>query len=128
MAKNRGFVLIEALVATAILSGIGASVVFLLDTHRTMNARAASQLRQVSSAEAILDRVGLDVPLQVQHLSGRLRDGSAWMIDIIPFEEPDLPADSRRSGVFKVTVEVSPQRGQGVPVKLQTLRVADVAP
>jgi hypothetical protein len=128
MTGSSGVALIEALIATAIVSGIGVAVVLLLDANRLTNARATGQLRHTLSAQAILDRVGLDVPLRVQRSSGRLRDGSGWSIDIVPYQEPDLSASSGQSRLLRVTVRILPEEGKGIPVELQTLMLLSVMP
>jgi general secretion pathway protein I len=115
-----GFSLIEALVALAVLAGVATAALMLFSLGTERNARATERLRATIAAEAILSRVGLDVPLQVQTLSGRLKDGARFSLEVAP-----ATVDGRADGdLLAVTVKVRPRRWRGAPVELTTLKLA----
>ncbi|WP_052120454.1 type II secretion system protein [Inquilinus limosus] len=120
--REAGFTLVEVLVALAVLGSITAASLALLVSSRDRDSRAAAQLRAGLAAEAILERVGLDLPLAPRSVSGRLSDGSAWSLAIAPWREEGLPEQPGRPGLLSVTVRVTPRRGP--TVQLVTLRAA----
>jgi prepilin-type N-terminal cleavage/methylation domain-containing protein len=125
-SREDGFTLVEVLVALAVLGSIAAAALVLLLSSRDRDARATAQLRAGLAAEAILERVGLDLPLTPRSVSGRLGDGSAWSLAIAPYREEGLPEVVGQPGLFSVTVRVTPRRGP--PVQLATLRASGLPP
>ncbi len=98
----------------------------LLVSSRDRDARATAQARATFAAEAILERVGLDLPLAPRNVSGRLADGSAWSLAIAPWREDGMPQAPGQPGLLSVTVRVAPRRAP--PIQLVTLRAAGLPP
>jgi prepilin-type N-terminal cleavage/methylation domain-containing protein len=124
--REAGFTLVEVLVALAILGSISAAALVLLVSSRDRDARSNSQMRAGLAAEAILDRVGLDLPLAPRSLSGSLADGSAWSLAIAAYREDGMPEVAGQPGLLSVSVRVAPRRGAAV--QLTTLRAAGLPP
>ncbi|MGF6227682.1 prepilin-type N-terminal cleavage/methylation domain-containing protein [Inquilinus ginsengisoli] len=124
--REAGFTLVEVLVALAVLGGITATALALLVSSRDRDARATTQARATLAAEAILERVGLDLPLVPRSASGRLGDGSAWSLAIAPWREDGMPQAAGQPGLLSITVRVAPRRGPAV--QLVTLRAAGLPP
>lgn len=84
--KNRaeGFTLLEVLIAFALLA------VTLGATHQVfgsgLKAVERAEQRAVAGlhAQALLDRLGLDLPLRPGTTEGRFEDGQAWRLTIAP--------------------------------------------
>ncbi len=86
---QRGFSLIEVLVAFAILAlSLG---VLLQIFSRAMNTTALSgnYSRAVALAEAKLNSVGADIPLEEGVHSGEPEDGMDWIVNIEPYQFQD---------------------------------------
>ncbi|MGK9230388.1 type II secretion system GspH family protein [Inquilinus limosus] len=124
--RAAGFTLVEVLVALAVLGGVAATALVLLVSSRDRDARATAQARAFLAAEAILERVGLDLPLAPRSAAGRLADGSAWSLAIAPWREEGMPEAAGRPGLLSVTIRVAPLRGPAV--QLTTLRAAGLPP
>ncbi|MDR6290871.1 prepilin-type N-terminal cleavage/methylation domain-containing protein [Inquilinus ginsengisoli] len=124
--RESGFTLVEVLVALAVLGSIASAALVLLVSSRDRDARATAQMRAGLAAEAILERVGLDLPLAPRSVTGRLGDGSAWSLAIAPYHEDALPEVAGQPGLLSVVVRITPRRGP--PVQLATLRAAGLPP
>ncbi|MDR6290859.1 hypothetical protein E9232_003385 [Inquilinus ginsengisoli] len=59
------------------------------------------------AAEAILERVGLDLPLASRGVSGCLGDGSAWSLAIVSYREDGLPEVAGQPGLLSAMVRVT---------------------
>jgi len=120
-----GFSLIEALVAITILAGVATVALLVISSSSDRQARATARLRATLAAEMLLDRVGLDLPLQPQSLAGRLKDGSQWRLDVRAHDESGLSSE-KSDKLLRVEVEVVPKRWRTDAVRLVTLRLTDL--
>jgi len=124
--RQRGFTLIEIVVALAILS-VALPALFqafsggLRATTSTERRTAAVML-----ARSLLDRVGADIPLAPGEQTGVTGDGRHWRIAMAPSPliAPEHRADSP---VIPFDVEVSVEVGGGQPVTLASVRLAPAA-
>ncbi|MGN7127659.1 type II secretion system protein [Methylorubrum thiocyanatum] len=121
--SQEGFSLVEALVAVAILALCVSMVGRVVSSRAERLTHDTDRLRAVFAAEAILNRIGLDLPLRTQDTSGQLGDGSHWRIVIRPYIEPGFRLQVR-SNLLHVSVQVAPARGaERNAVVLNTLRL-----
>jgi prepilin-type N-terminal cleavage/methylation domain-containing protein len=116
--NNDGFTLLEVLVALAILGGSSTAVLLSLSNHRAWQARSEAHLHLAMTAEGVLQRVGLDIPLK----DGQVSDGSGDVRWIAAMSPHDAGTDSMNgSRLYKITVTVS-SRSSSDRVTLTTLR------
>src|SRR5690349_15473506 len=115
---NDGFTLLEVLVALAILGASLTAVLMSLSNHRAWRARSEARLHLARTADALLQRVGLDIPLRQGQASGE-SDNLQW---IIAMTAHDVRMGSMGNPqLYGVRVTVS-SRASGDRVVLTTLR------
>ena len=119
-----GFSLIEALVAMAMLAAAGVVALQVVSSSSDRSARATARLRATLAAEALLNRVGLDLPLKAQSLAGAFQDGSSWRLSVRAYEEDGSPR-SPDDRLLRVEVEVAPKGRRRDAVRLVTLRLVN---
>jgi type II secretory pathway pseudopilin PulG len=140
-SATAGFVLLEAIVGLALIAMVAAAAMVAFGMAADRSARAGDRLRAVLAADAILARVGLDVPLRPQRTGGTLGDGATWTLEIRPFtaDEAEIGSDGGKGGsaaasplaldrLFTVAVRVTPTGWRGAPVELATLRLREPPP
>jgi type II secretion system protein I len=117
--SNDGFTLLEVLLALAILGGSLTAVLLSLSNHRAWQARSQARLHLAMTAETLLRRVGLDIPLKDGQASGE-SDDIRWVVAMKPHgDSADSTADPSLYGV-RVTVS---SRSSSDHVVLTTLRL-----
>jgi general secretion pathway protein I len=123
---QRGFSLLEVLVAFAILAlSLG---VLLQIFSKAMNSTAlsADYSRAVSLAEAKLNAVGADIPLEEGVHSGEPEDGLDWIVNIEPYEPPGWLGENTTLPVYRVTAVASwPSVRGSRRVVLRSLRLGE---
>jgi general secretion pathway protein I len=129
--RERGFTLVEVLVALAVL-GIVLGTVYRIYGSGTLGVtRGAEELRLALVADGILERAMLDLDPRPGPLEGELPGGLAWRLSAVPFEparqaagpasEPRQPA---QVAVRLWEVRVLVADGHGASFALHTLRLA----
>jgi len=127
---QRGFSLLEVLVAFAVLAlSLG---VLLQIFSRAMNSTALSETysRAVALAEAKLNSVGADIPLEEGVHSGDPEDGMDWIINIEPYQIQD-PAqawisENPSAQPYLITAVASwPSNAGGRRVVLRSIRLGE---
>lgn len=120
--NNSGFGMIEVVVAFVMLSlalGVllGGLTVGMRNTDRAAQAGLA-----VLYAQSLLAETGSVTPLAEGESSGRTDSGYRWKRQITRLPDSDAAAVAS----FTVSVSVTPP-DNGAPVRIQTLRLADIA-
>lgn len=119
---ERGFTLLECLVAFAVLLLALGLVMPLFGEVLDHSARAAEEAEAASLARAILDRVGVDLPLAD---GSREEDeaGFRWRLAIAPYGS-DEDRQGWPAGAHRVTVTVAWRAaGRERDLTLSTLRL-----
>ena len=116
--------------ALAIFAGTVSAVMLTLSNSRTNVARAGVQLRAELAAEALLARIGLDIPLQPQKASGHLPDGSAWNILIHPITSQVKSSGGKEiksASLLAIEVKVVAAGNYAASVRLSTIMSTDLS-
>ena len=123
--RQRGFTLIEIIVALAILAVALGALFQSFSTGLRATVVSDRQEAAVMLAQSLLDRIGQDIPLAAGEQAGVSEDGLRWSIAIAPSPliAPDRRADSPLLP-FDVVVTVASDGGR--PLTLTTLRLAPV--
>lgn len=122
--RDRGFTLVEVLVAFVILS-LALGVVFRslssgLSHERT--ARLATE--RVLAARSLLDRVGQDIPLELGTTEGDFAGGAHWVLTVTQADQEANLAARRPGGTvnaYLVALHVAGTDGRSLD--LQTVRL-----
>jgi len=124
--RQRGFSLLEVLVAFTILALSLGVLLQIFSRSMTVTARGADFARAAQIAEERLAGVGFEIPLEAGLYDGDPEQGIAWSVLIAPYENEmsslvDLPV-----APYLVVVEVIWRDGGGKPghLSLSTLRLA----
>jgi general secretion pathway protein I len=121
---ERGFTLIEALVAFVIAALVLGSVLPVLGDAVRGSARAEGYTRAVLWAESLLDAVGRLEPLAEGDEAGDFGDGYRWRTAVRAFQ-PGGAGTANLPALYEVLVAVTwADRGRERTVELATLRLA----
>jgi general secretion pathway protein I len=129
MSKQRGFTLIEVLVAAGVL-GITASALFGLLSKSLSNLRIVEDLHRYELvAEDVMNRVLLSStlggPASAEGPADNL--GAQWNVYVSPWAPPSLEGKPGQA-VFRIDVVVSwPGRSSRQSIKVESLKAANVA-
>jgi len=123
--RQAGFSLLEVVVAFAILALTLGTLIEIFSRAMNTTALSATYSRAATLAEARLNAVGIDIPLEPGTYGGEPEDGLAWEVQIQPYELPDvdweLPAQP-----YRITAVVAWDMAEGGrQVVLSTLRLGE---
>lgn len=128
--RQRGYTLIEVIVAFALLAG---ALTLLLGTltGATRQVRWSRDAgRAALHAQSLLDQVGVGEPLRPGEREGEFDDGRYhWSLRILPWVDPTAPADRPRSAtpaqLYELRLAVTwGDAGPREQVRLRTLRLS----
>ena len=123
--RQKGFTLIESLVALAIAAVVINGFYAGLSTGSLLDRRAGLQAEKVFVATNILDQVGIDLPLRAGlSETGRL-DGLTWALNISSQAPPDMQLGPTYPGeLLFVSVSVRDPNRDDDPIVLRAIRYA----
>lgn len=104
--RDRGFTVLEALIAVAILGLAAGSLVMANQRAATRSIAALERFRTVLAAENALARLGLDLPVRAGRQAGETADGLRWTLDLARRN-----AQPGARGLFDVTAEARGRDG-----------------
>jgi prepilin-type N-terminal cleavage/methylation domain-containing protein len=128
MKPNRGFTLIEVLVAVSVI-GITATALFGLLSTSLSNLRKVEDLHRYElAAQDVMDRILSlpDVPVPAM-AEGTVENSNAqWAASIDPWAPPNVDKDTRQA-IVKVHVVVTwPGQSQGRSIELESLKTTKI--
>lgn len=120
--RNSGFTLIEVLIAFTILAIVLGVVFRALSSGLGHERTADLATARVLEARSILDRVGLDIPLEPGATSGELTNGEEWALEIaeVSFEELEL-GEPDEFKAYRAALTITGADGRGL--YLETLKL-----
>jgi general secretion pathway protein I len=126
--RQGGFTLLEVLVAFAILALSLGILIQIFSRAMSTTALSGDYSRAAALAEARLNDVGIDIPLEPGGYGGDPQDGFSWRVVVEPYVPHDLSWEPSFD-TFLVTAEVSWDTGGDElrRVSLSTLRIADAS-
>jgi general secretion pathway protein I len=122
VTNEAGFSLLETLIALAILTMTGATAAQLFAASSGRSAQDLARFRAVIAAESLVERAGLDVPLEALQ-EGSAPGGVRWRLATAPYAEPDRGQAYEPIGLMRIEALVEPGSG-GAPIRLQALHVS----
>jgi general secretion pathway protein I len=120
-SARRGFTLVEALVALAIIVLALASLYQALGGGLQAGVVAEQQRRAVEAAERLLTELGRSAPLRDGVTRGELPDGRRWTLRVEPLAAIDADGPPSVLEGHIATVEMSRAGGRGPLLQLRTL-------
>ena len=123
MRRDRGFTLVEVVVAIAILA-LMAGVIFRVNSDSIRNIHRADALADASAlAQSLVAKVGIEIPLREGETRGQSGAGLQWRMQMKRYGDA---ADRAQwpLAAYTVTAEVTLRDGPDTqPVALMTLRL-----
>ena len=126
-ARDRGYTLIEVLVAMIILASSLAIIFRIFSGGLLKIGVATDYTRAAMVAESVLAATGNTEKLVAGETSGRLLDKYRWSRSVAPYQSSEPSSKSNKTvNAYKVTVVVEWPARQGVrSMDLSTLKLAD---
>ncbi|MDX8353210.1 type II secretion system protein [Cognatiyoonia sp. IB215182] len=120
---QRGFTLVESLVALAIATLAISGFYQALSTGLFMERRSGVQAEQMLVATQVMDRIGADVPLRAGAQDRGIIRGLEWELTITETGTADMRIGTTRPNeMFFVYVTVNSGLADGTPLVLRSLR------
>lgn len=129
-AKQRGYTLIEVIVAFAVLALALTLLLGTLTGASRQVRRAADAGRAALHAQSLLDQTGIGESLRPGHTQGDFENGRyRWAMDIAPYADPSQPAapapnELAAPQLLQITLSVQWGDRPGQSLRLRSLRLA----
>lgn len=128
MKRQRGYTLIEVIVAFALLA-LALTLLLGSLSGAARQVRAADDAsRAALHAQSLLAGIGVEQPLQPQRSSGEFDQGRyRWTLQVTPYADPHRARDAAAAGAAQLLqLDLAVQWGEGPAQRLQwrTLRLA----
>lgn len=109
MKTNKGFSLIEIMVAFAIMAISLTIIIRVFSTGLKASILTEEYTLSVQIAESLMARVGEDISLDNGYLEGKIDDKFYWLISItqMPIADEELIIKNENNQLKKVKVQVS---------------------
>ena len=120
--RNRGFTLVEVLIAFAILAVVLGVVFRSLSTGLSHERIADLTTARVLEARSILDRLGIDIPLEEGIIEGRMATGEVWTMTV-SLAKPAASDENRSATLNAYIAELQVDGEDGRKVYLKTLKL-----
>ena len=125
VTAQRGFSLLEVLVAFAILSMTLGVVLQVFSAGLRNTALSEEYTYAVLHAESVLAALGREEPLAEGEMEGEFDDKFSWRTRVTPYEEDDVDLSDSTAVAYRVEVEVFWQSADKTrSIMLESLRVA----
>ena len=111
-----GFTLLETLISLLFLAGVVSAVSLHFFSSRRAMRRSSEMGIVLNEAEALLNRVGLDIPLREGVWSGNSSNGLQWTLTISPYQSDG------RNIPYLLDIQVRAEMASVTNVNLSTLR------
>lgn len=127
--RQRGYTLIEVIVAFALLAGALTLLLATLSGALRQVRWSGDAGRAALHAQSLIDQLGVGEPLRPGTRSGEFEDGRyRWRLDVARWVDPGLPADAPRDpGALQLLeLRLGVEWGEGGPrerLQLSTLRL-----
>jgi general secretion pathway protein I len=125
--RQRGFSLLEVLVAFAILALSLGVLLQIFSRAMTTTAVGETYSRAVTLAEAKLNSVGGDIPLEAGVYAGEPEDGMDWTVNVEPFQPEGWLGEDPSLQPYRITAVASWPSFSGTRrVVLRSIRLGEV--
>lgn len=124
--RQRGFTLVETLVALAIATVAVSGFYQALSLGLFMERRADAQAVQMLVATQVMDRIGVDVPLRAGLQETGTAQGLDWSLIVSESGTPDMDLGViQQDELLFIYVTVNSDRPDGSPLVLRGIRYVE---
>lgn len=121
---DRGFTLLEVLVAFAILTVALGGLLLAFSDGLRMAQRSVAVSNATLQAQSLMEEVGKTIPVRPGRVTGTLDDGSRWQVTVAPFDTGESGAAAVVRSLFAFRVDVTIEWDGGRSLTLSSLRLA----
>ncbi len=124
--KNKGFTLLEILVAFTLLAAMFATIMEIISGSAKNTMKASHNTKIAMLAQSKMDELGLFEVLEEGTTSGDFDNKTSWVLEIIPYDVPyegDISQDFTAVELMQVTLSITTEnRNRQQVTEFSTLR------